>query len=86
MTRRLYLVDYLHEATKHCLLSTGTHDKNSSPVKAIFDRMRDNKRRRWMDDIKEWTKLGWNELNMKVKDVTEYNGFVMVKPLIKRQD
>ena len=29
--------------------------------------MKTKTQRKWKDDIKEWTNLGWTELNMKVK-------------------
>ena len=58
------------------------HIKRSSlPVRVVVEGMVEGKRgrgrpqRRWRDDVKQWTKLGWDELNCIVKNRQEWRTY-----------
>ena len=56
----------------------GHFKRSSLPIKVLVEgniegvRKKGRPRRRWRDDIKDWTQLSWSSINFKVKNRTEW--------------
>ena len=82
LTELSHLTTYNEQSPSKKVTTVWSHQTMSLPVKVAVEgnvpgnRGRGRPRRRWRDDIKEWTKKSWSDLNCLVKDREKWNFFI----------